>query len=152
MQLGVLPVPLVFDQCWSIADPFEPVTWTNLGTFHMCHEVYENGGIFIIFIFYLANKPFCLETGRGWKMKTPEFYKKVISFTWCLLDIFEKWQENENFKIFKFTVFTIFFFSSKAWNLPKTLKLCPFDISVGIGAFVIGLGQISSFLSLYSMT
>ena len=27
--------------------------------------------------------------------------------------------------------------------------LCPFDISVGIGAFVIGLGQISSFLSLY---
>ena len=29
------------------------------------------------------------------------------------------------------------------------LLLCPFDISVGIGAFVIGLGQISSFLSLY---
>ena len=28
------------------------------------------------------------------------------------------------------------------------LSLCPFDISVGIGAFVIGLGQISSFLSL----
>ena len=28
------------------------------------------------------------------------------------------------------------------------LLLCPFDISVGIGAFVIGLGQISSFLSL----
>ena len=27
------------------------------------------------------------------------------------------------------------------------LLLCPFDISVGIGAFVIGLGQISSFLS-----
>ena len=27
------------------------------------------------------------------------------------------------------------------------LSLCPFDISVGIGAFVIGLGQISSFLS-----
>ena len=26
------------------------------------------------------------------------------------------------------------------------LSLCPFDISVGIGAFVIGLGQISSFL------
>ena len=24
---------------------------------------------------------------------------------------------------------------------------CPFDISVGVGAFVIGLGQISSFLS-----
>ena len=24
---------------------------------------------------------------------------------------------------------------------------CPFDISVGLGAFVIGLGQISSFLS-----
>ena len=30
------------------------------------------------------------------------------------------------------------------------LSLCPFDISVGIGAFVIGLGQISSFLSFYS--
>ena len=29
------------------------------------------------------------------------------------------------------------------------LSLCPFDISVGIVAFVIGLGQISSFLSLY---
>ena len=28
------------------------------------------------------------------------------------------------------------------------LSLCPFDISVGIGAFVIGLGQISFFLSL----
>ena len=28
------------------------------------------------------------------------------------------------------------------------LSLCPFDISVGIWAFVIGLGQISSFLSL----
>ena len=26
---------------------------------------------------------------------------------------------------------------------------CPFDISVGVGAFVIGLGQISSFLSCY---
>ena len=25
---------------------------------------------------------------------------------------------------------------------------CPFDISVGVGVFVIGLGQISSFLSL----
>ena len=29
------------------------------------------------------------------------------------------------------------------------LSLCPFDISVGIGAFVIGLGQISSFLSVW---
>ena len=29
------------------------------------------------------------------------------------------------------------------------LSLCPFDISVGVGAFVIGLGQISSFWSLY---
>ena len=27
---------------------------------------------------------------------------------------------------------------------------CPFDMSVGVGAFVIGLGQISSFLSWYS--
>ena len=27
-------------------------------------------------------------------------------------------------------------------------SLCLFDISVGVGAFVIGLGQISSFLSL----
>ena len=27
------------------------------------------------------------------------------------------------------------------------LSLCPFDISVGVGAFVIGLGQISSSLS-----
>ena len=27
-------------------------------------------------------------------------------------------------------------------------SLCPFDISVGVGAFVIGLSQISSFLSL----
>ena len=29
------------------------------------------------------------------------------------------------------------------------LSLCPFDISVGVGAFVIGLGQIFSFLSLH---
>ena len=29
------------------------------------------------------------------------------------------------------------------------LSLCPFDISVGVGAFVIGLGQISSFLSFF---
>ena len=29
----------------------------------------------------------------------------------------------------------------------SVLSLCPFDISVGIGAFVIGLSQISSFLS-----
>ena len=29
------------------------------------------------------------------------------------------------------------------------LSLCPFDISVGVGVFVIGLGQISSFLSSY---
>ena len=28
------------------------------------------------------------------------------------------------------------------------LSLCPFDIYVGVGAFVIGLSQISSFLSL----
>ena len=28
---------------------------------------------------------------------------------------------------------------------------CPFDISVGVGAFVIGLDQISSFLSLHSV-
>ena len=27
------------------------------------------------------------------------------------------------------------------------MSLCPFDISVGVGAFVTGLGQISSFLS-----
>ena len=31
------------------------------------------------------------------------------------------------------------------------LSLCPFDISVGIGAFVIGLSQLSSFFS-YSYT
>ena len=29
------------------------------------------------------------------------------------------------------------------------LSLCPFDISVGVGAFVIGLSQISSFFSLH---
>ena len=28
------------------------------------------------------------------------------------------------------------------------LSLCPFDISVGVGAFVIGLSQISSIFSL----
>ena len=30
------------------------------------------------------------------------------------------------------------------------LSLCPFDISVGVRAFVIGLSQISSFLSSFS--
>ena len=29
------------------------------------------------------------------------------------------------------------------------MSLCPFDISVGVGAFVIGLSQISSFFSIY---
>ena len=29
------------------------------------------------------------------------------------------------------------------------LSLCPFDISAGVGAFVIGLSQISSFFSSY---
>ena len=29
------------------------------------------------------------------------------------------------------------------------LSICPFDISVGVAAFLIGLGQISSFLSLH---
>ena len=32
------------------------------------------------------------------------------------------------------------------------LSLCPFDISVGVGAFVIGLSQISSFFSLFDYT
>ena len=32
------------------------------------------------------------------------------------------------------------------------LSLCPFDISVGIGAFVIGLSQISSPFLLYKKT
>ena len=31
------------------------------------------------------------------------------------------------------------------------LSLCPFDISVGVGAFVIGLSQISSFFSCYPL-
>ena len=31
------------------------------------------------------------------------------------------------------------------------LSLCPFDISVGVGAFVIGLSQISSFFSLHKV-
>ena len=29
------------------------------------------------------------------------------------------------------------------------LLLCPFDISAGVGAFIIGLSQISSFSSLF---
>ena len=33
------------------------------------------------------------------------------------------------------------------WGALFELSLCPFDISVGVGAFVIGLSQISSFLS-----
>ena len=32
------------------------------------------------------------------------------------------------------------------------LSLCPFDIPVGVGAFVIGLGQISAFLSSFFST
>ena len=30
------------------------------------------------------------------------------------------------------------------------LSLCPFDISVGVGAFVIGLSEISSFFSTFT--
>ena len=56
------------------------------------------------------------------KNENPGILYIVISFAWRLLDIFKKWTENENFQFFKFTVFTIFF-STKAWNLPKTLKI-----------------------------
>ena len=56
------------------------------------------------------------------KNENPGILLIVISFAWRQLDIFEKCTESENFKIFKFTVFTIFF-SSKAWNLPKPLKI-----------------------------
>ena len=56
------------------------------------------------------------------KNENPGILKKVISFAWSLLYFFEKCTENENFQIFKFTVFAIFF-SSKAWNLPKTLQI-----------------------------
>ena len=37
-------------------------------------------------------------------------------------------------------------FYSNSFVALFVLSLCPFDISVGVGAFVIGLGQISSFL------
>ena len=56
------------------------------------------------------------------KTENPGILQIVISFAWRLPDIFEKCTENENFQIFKFTVFTIFF-SSKAWNLRKPLKI-----------------------------
>ena len=32
-----------------------------------------------------------------------------------------------------------------------SVSVCPFDISVGVGAFVIGLSQISSFFSQYQL-
>ena len=54
------------------------------------------------------------------KNENPGILWMVTSFAWRPLDIFEKCTESENFQIFKFTGFTIFF-SSKAWNLPKTL-------------------------------
>ena len=56
------------------------------------------------------------------KNENPGILSIVISCAWRLLDIFEKCTENENFQTLKFTVFTIFV-SSKAWNLPKTLKI-----------------------------
>ena len=43
------------------------------------------------------------------KNENPGILLLVISFAWRLLDIFEKCTENENLKIFKFTLFTIFF-------------------------------------------
>ena len=64
----------------------------------------------------IALKP---EGDEKWK---PGILWIVIIFAWRLLEIFEKCTENENSQIFIFTVFTIFF-SSKAWNLPKTLKI-----------------------------
>ena len=42
------------------------------------------------------------------KNENPRILWIVISFAWRLLDLFEKCTENENFQIFKFTVFTIF--------------------------------------------
>ena len=47
---------------------------------------------------------------------------------------------------------TVAFFRRKTYLTPfvalLVFSLCPLDISVGVGAFVIGLSQISSFLSL----
>ena len=68
-----------------------------------------------------------------------------ISFAWHLLDIFEKRTENENLQICKFTVFTIFF-SSKAWNLQKTLKILFFvlyDIT-----YIQNIGNGNNYLNL----
>ena len=65
----------------------------------------------------IALKP---EGNEKWKSRN-----SINSDQLCLtsmLDIFLNCTENENWQIFKFTVFTIFF-SSKAWYLPKTLKI-----------------------------
>ena len=59
------------------------------------------------------------------KNENPGILYIVISFAWRLLDIFEKWTENENFQIFQIYGFYDFF-SPKAWNLPKTLKILLF--------------------------
>ena len=65
------------------------------------------------------------------KNENPGILKLVISFALRILDIFEKCTEKENLQIFKFTIF----FSSKGWNLPKTLKIIFFvlyDITYNI--------------------
>ena len=60
------------------------------------------------------------------KNENPGILWVVISFAWCILDIFEKWTENETFQIFKFTVFTIFFLfkSMKSTKNPQNSILC----------------------------
>ena len=79
------------------------------------------------------------------KNENPGILYTVIIFAWRLLDIFEKCTENENFQIFKFTVLTIFF-STKAWNLPKTLKIL-FFVLYGI-TYIQNRGNGNNYLNL----
>ena len=56
------------------------------------------------------------------KNENPAILSIVISFAWRLLDIFEKYIENENFQISNLR-FLRFFISSKSCNRPKPLKI-----------------------------
>ena len=65
----------------------------------------------------IALKP---EEDENWK---PQNSINSHQLAWRLLDIFWKMYRKWKLPNFQIYVFNNFFFSSKAWNLPKTLKI-----------------------------
>ena len=76
------------------------------------------------------------------KVNTKTSFLNEFIFSIATVYINIKWQHiwKEKWKWIVIELFVALF----------VLSLCPFDISVGVGAFVIGLSQISSFFSCFT--